>query len=174
MSFSFLHFWIIAKYSLFSLQNAALITPPPIPTGLLLNFNNFSKKALLHTFSFPSLLDSCWTPTRLTGLQLNFNKMPESECNASDIGFPLEYHTISLFYQQIIKSDLMPTQNCIQNSYFNIGRLYVYKKYLSSVTWLCVGGAVLHHAPLIPAGMNPSHQNLQESAGMEAEWTFWS
>ena len=57
---------------------------------------------------------------------------------------------------------------------------------------------ILHHAPLIPAGMNPFHWNLQESAGMTQEstgmgrnpqewnlngqewhwnglkWTFWS
>ena len=30
---------------------------------------------------------------------------------------------------------------------------------------------ILHHAPLIPAGMNPFHWNPEESAGMELEWT---
>ena len=29
--------------------------------------------------------------------------------------------------------------------------------------------AVLHHAPLIPAGMNPFHWNPQESTGMAQE-----
>ncbi|EDR04525.1 uncharacterized protein LACBIDRAFT_330426 [Laccaria bicolor S238N-H82] len=40
------------------------------PVGFLLDFNNSSKKGNFH------LLDSYWTPT---GLQLDFNKIPESE-----------------------------------------------------------------------------------------------
>ena len=61
---------------------AVLITPPPIPTGLressriptglLLDFNKFSKKAFSHIFSFPFLLDSHGTPS---GLQLNLHKV---------------------------------------------------------------------------------------------------
>ena len=52
-------------------------------------------------------------------------------------------------------------------------------------------GSILHHAPLISAGMNPFHWNLPESAGMAQEstgmgrnpqewhwnglkWTFWA
>jgi hypothetical protein len=51
----------------------------------------FPKRHFNTFFQFPSywtptrlLLDSYWTPT---GLLLDLNKIPESECNASDIGF---------------------------------------------------------------------------------------
>ena len=74
-----------------------LITPPHnptrlwessrIPTGFLPDFNNFFQKAFSYIFTFSSY----WIPT---GLQVNLNKIPKSACNASDIGFLLEYHTI--------------------------------------------------------------------------------
>ena len=67
-----------------------LITPPRIPTGFLLDFNIFSKKAFLHIFSFPSyltptglLLDSYWTPTEL-------KQISQTECNESDTAFLLD------------------------------------------------------------------------------------
>ena len=53
-------------------KQAVLITPPPIPTGFLLDFNKISKKAFSHIFSFPFLLDSHETPS---GLQLNLYKV---------------------------------------------------------------------------------------------------
>ena len=38
------------------------------------------------------------------------------------------------------------------------------------ISLVCLSvGSVLHHAPLIPAGMNPFHWNLQESGGMGQE-----
>ena len=47
------------------------------PVGFLLDFNNFSKKGILtYFFSYGLLLDSYWIPT---GLQLDLNKIPESE-----------------------------------------------------------------------------------------------
>ena len=58
-------------------DSAVLFTPPPIPTGFLPDFNNFSKKAFSQFFHFPSywtptgfLLDSYWIPT---GLLLDSN-----------------------------------------------------------------------------------------------------
>ena len=57
-----------------------LITPPRIPTGFLPDFNNFSKKAFFHIYTFPSywtpsglLLDSYWTPTGLKQISQTYN-----------------------------------------------------------------------------------------------------
>ena len=59
-------------------QSPVLITPPCIPTGFLLDFNFFSKKAFLHIFTFPSY----WTPTEP-------KQISQTECNGSDTGFLL-------------------------------------------------------------------------------------
>ena len=113
-----------------------LITPPPIPTrllessriptGFLLDFNKFSKKAFSHIFSFPFPLDSNWTPTELI----------QSECN----GFLTTLCNLITFYQYFNKSDLMPLENSIQKSYLSMIALIAiytikYKKYFTHSKW---------------------------------------
>ena len=93
-----------------------LITPPRIPTGLrdssriptriLLDFNEISKKVFSHIFSIPSywtpiglLLDSYWTPT---GLQLNLNNVNAMLQTLDSYWIPtgllLEYHAIYYYW----------------------------------------------------------------------------
>ena len=138
---------------------AVLITPPPIPTrlwessriptGFLLDFNKISKKAFSHIFSFPFLLDSYWTPTRFLldshwtpiGLQLNLYKVNAMDSYWIPTGLLTTLCNLITFYQYFNKSDLMPLENSIQQSYLSIDVALIaiytikYRKYFTHSKW---------------------------------------